>query len=164
MRLLACVTLALFVSAFAFSQTYTIQTVAGTAAQPENVPGISVSLPDGIRGLATDSAGNLFVSLPNENVVLRLDVKTGILTRVAGNWTRGFSGDNGPAASAQLNAPKALAVDGSGNLYVSDNGRIRKVSTNGRISTIAGTAGPGCRAVNPVRPETRAAHSAIIVE
>lgn len=73
-----------------------------------------------------------------------------MITTVAGNGTAGFSGDNGPATSAQLNLqqsqwlPAGVAVDASGNIFIVDAGnqRIRKVS-NGVITTIAGTGSPG---------------------
>src|SRR5207253_8045735 len=105
---------------------------------PENLPGASVSL-DQIGGVAVDAAGNVFLSLPRYTAVMRLDAKTGILTRVAGNASNGFSGDNGPAVDAQLYGPNGLALDPAGNLYIFDtnNKRIRKVS-NGIITTVAG--------------------------
>ena len=67
-----------------------------------------------------------------------------MITTVAGNGTPGFSGDNGPATSAQLNDPYGVAVDSAGNLYIADtdNNRIRKVS-NGVITTVAGNGTPG---------------------
>jgi len=63
---------------------------------------------------------------------------------VAGTGTAGFSGDNGPAISAQLYAPSGIALDAAGNLYIADtyNGAVRKVS-NGVITTVAGTGTPG---------------------
>ena len=62
------------------------------------------------------------------------------MTTVAGNGTLGFSGDGGPAVSAELNAPTGVAVDRAGNLFIADTGnrRIRKVSKDGTIATIAG--------------------------
>ena len=69
-----------------------------------------------------------------------------MITTVAGNGIRGYSGDNGPATNAQLNDPQGVAIDAAGNLYIVDGGnyRIRKVS-NGVITTVAGngTAGYG---------------------
>ncbi len=67
-----------------------------------------------------------------------------MITTVAGNGTPGFSGDNGPATSAQLYGPSAVAVDSAGNLYIADtvNNRIRKVS-NGVITTVAGNGTAG---------------------
>jgi uncharacterized protein (TIGR03437 family) len=75
---------------------------------------------------------------------LRLDATTGILTLVAGNGSTGFSGDNGPATSAQLNSPTGVALDSAGNLYIADtvNNRIRKVS-GGVITTVVGNGTPG---------------------
>src|SRR5262249_4009291 len=64
-------------------------------------------------------------------------VSGGVITTVAGNGTFGYSGDGGPAASAQIGYVNAIAVDSAGNLFLSDSARIRKVS-GGLISTIAG--------------------------
>jgi uncharacterized protein (TIGR03437 family) len=134
MRLLPASVLALAVSSFASGQTYTISTFAG-GGLPVNIPGTTASLSPGY--VAADPAGNLF--FVNGNIVLRLDATTGILTQVAGNGTTGFSGDNGPATSAQLYFPTGVAVDSAGNLYIADtnNHRIRKVS-KGVITTVAG--------------------------
>jgi hypothetical protein len=72
-------------------------------------------------------------------------VSTGIITTVAGTGVGGFSGDNGLATSAQLNAPVRVSVDVAGNIYIADfaNHRIRKVNTSGIITTIAGTGASG---------------------
>jgi hypothetical protein len=69
-------------------------------------------------------------------------IANGVVTTVAGTGFPGFSGDNGPATSAQLASPIAVAVDPAGNLYIADinNRRIRKVS-GGVITTVAGTLG-----------------------
>src|SRR5665213_14256 len=71
--------------------------------------------------------------------------QVGIISTVAGNGTSGYSGDNGPAASAALNLPEGVAVDGSGNLFIADlvNNRIRKVSPGGIITTYAGNGTAG---------------------
>jgi len=145
MRLLRIFCSILAVSCSLVGQSYTITTVAGTSGLPENVLGSSASLPDQIGGIGTDSAGNLFISLQTENVVLRFDAQTAMLTRVAGNWTSGFSGDGGLATSAQLQGPKGVAVDLSGNIYIADNGnsRVRKVSSGGMITTVAGNGTNG---------------------
>ena len=69
---------------------------------------------------------------------------TDTITTIAGRGSGGFSGDGGPAASAQLYAPRGLAVDAAGNLYVADvaNHRVRKVTPDGLITTVAGTGQP----------------------
>jgi hypothetical protein len=137
------------------SQAYTIETLAG-GSLPTNVPGPAVNLSFSysssyFSGTAIDKAGNVFFS--SLNAVFRLDAVTGMLTVVAGNGTRGFSGDNGPAITAKLNEPGAVALDTSGNLYIADlrNSRIRMVS-NGVITTVAGggsaTLGDGGPAIN----------------
>jgi uncharacterized protein (TIGR03437 family) len=89
------------------------------------------------QGVAVDSAGNLYIA-DFGNASIR-KVSNGIITTVAGNGTPGFSGDNGPATSAQLYLPYGVAVDSAGNLYIGDSGnnRVRKVS-NGVIATVAG--------------------------
>ncbi|HMD69739.1 MAG TPA: hypothetical protein VKF41_00265 [Bryobacteraceae bacterium] len=126
----------------AWGQTYTISTFAG-GGLPVNVPGASANLGyDAPRYMAADPAGNLF--FVDQNTVLRMDAATGLLTLVAGNGTTGFSGDNGPAISAQLNGPTGVAVDSAGAVYIADglNYRIRKVA-NVVITTVAGNGAYG---------------------
>ena len=135
--------LALIISSCAFSQNYTIQTVAGGGV-PVNIPGKSADLPQPYS-VAVDRAGNVYFG-EAQDAVLRLDATTGVLTLAAGNGSPGYSGDNGPATGAQLNFStypgyiKGLAFDSSGDLYIADGGRIREVS-NGVITTVAGGVG-----------------------
>ena len=125
----------------AFGQTYIATTFAGSVV-PENLPATSISL-GAIACLASDSSGNIFLAVLSSAAVFRVDAETGILTRVAGIGTSGFSGDGGPAVNAQLSGPpSAMAVDLSGNLYLADNLRVRKVA-NGVITTVAGTGVDG---------------------
>jgi uncharacterized repeat protein (TIGR01451 family) len=95
------------------------------------------------QGLALDSSSNLYIVDANNNRVRR--VSNGIVTTLAGNGIAGFSGDNGSAANAQLNSPRRIALDGAGNLYIADTGnqRVRKVSTTGIITTVAGNGSTG---------------------
>jgi len=158
MRLLSALVLALTVSSPAYGQTYTISTLAG-GALPLNIPGTAASLSPGY--VAADPAGNLF--FVDRNTVLRLDAATGILTRAAGDGTTGFSGDNGPAASAQLYFPTGIAVDSAGNLYIADtnNNRIRRVS-NGVIATVAGNGFSGFGGDNGLATSARLANPAAV--
>ena len=138
MRLFSAAILALVASWCAFAQTYTIKTFAG-GGLPVNVAGTSATL-RAPGSVAVDAAGNVFF-VDERDVVLRLDAKTGVVTLAAGNGTSGFSGDNGPATSAQLFTPQGVAVDAAGNLYIADwiNHVVRKVS-KGVITTVAGDA------------------------
>jgi trimeric autotransporter adhesin len=142
MRLRFAALLTLAIACSAFGQTYTIQTLAG-GGLPENIAGTSAGL-GRITWVAVDAGGNVYFTLPDYFVVMRLDAVTGVLTRVAGNGTPGSSGDGGPAASAQLHSPGALAVDATGSLYIADNDRVRYVY-DGLITTVAGggSASPG---------------------
>ncbi|MGC9946202.1 MAG: hypothetical protein ABSF64_07510 [Bryobacteraceae bacterium] len=143
MRLLTQFFLTLALCSAAPGQDYTIHTFAGGALL-NNVPATSVRLTQSGSGVAVDGAGNAYFAADVWNVVFRVDAATGELTRFAGNGTAGYSGDNGPATSAELNVVMGVAADAAGNVYIADtqNNRIRKVS-NGVITTIAGNGFPG---------------------
>ena len=124
----------------------TITTVAGTGAggfSGDGGPATNAQLtyPSGV---AVDTAGDLFVGDTGNNRIRMVDA-AGTVTTVAGTGTFGFSGDGGPAASAQLSGPSGVAVDRAGNLFIADhdNNRIRKVDSAGTISTVAGNGGGG---------------------
>ena len=92
--------------------------------------------------IALDAQGNLYLADTNNNRIRKVDVN-GIITTVAGNGLYGFSGDDGPATSAKLRWPTDVAVDSDGNLYIADtfNDCVRKVDTNGTITTFVGQGG-----------------------
>ncbi|HEY6392594.1 MAG TPA: Ig-like domain repeat protein, partial [Bryobacteraceae bacterium] len=95
-------------------------------------------------GLAIDGSGSVYIADSGNNRVRRIDGATGIISTVAGNGVAAFSGDGGPATSASLNYPSAVAVDSAGTLYIADgsNGRIRRVdAATGIITTLAGAGG-----------------------
>ena len=95
-------------------------------------------------GLASDASGNIYVADSGDNVIRELSSGTGLITLLAGNGQSVFTGDGGPATAASLNAPKGIAVDAAGNLYIADTGNavVRTVSANtGQISTLLGLGG-----------------------
>ena len=94
------------------------------------------------QGARFDSAGNLYVPTCNGASIRKIDT-AGNISTVAGNFMEGFAGDGGQATAAELQCPSGVAIDAAGNLYIADefNQVIRKVSTAGIISTIAGTPG-----------------------
>jgi sugar lactone lactonase YvrE len=107
-----------------------------------NQQGTSVSLYDPV-GMAVDANGDIFFADEGANVVYEV-TPNGAISIVAGIYnSNGYSGDNGPATSARLSDPLAVAVDSAGNLYIADTGNalIRKVNTSGVISTFAGMHG-----------------------
>jgi hypothetical protein len=118
-------------------QQYVISTYAGGAPAP----------PTAAIALAADAAGNVyfvdgygFQATPaRSNSVFKID-PSGSITRFAGNSRTGFSGDGGPATSASLYSPLAVAADRAGNVFIVDAGnqRIRRVGPDGTISTVAG--------------------------
>jgi len=97
------------------------------------------------RGVALDSAGNLYIADYNQRI-RKVAAGSGIITTVAGNGSFGFSGDGGTATAAALNDPNGVALDSAGNLYIADllNNRIRKVTAeSGIITTVAGNGSFG---------------------
>ena len=94
------------------------------------------------QGAAADAAGNLFIADMNNHVVRKVDTN-GVAKIVAGVGVLGFAGDNGAATNALFSQPVAVALDTNGNLFITDQGnnRVRKVDTNGTITTVAGNGG-----------------------
>ena len=119
-----------------------ITTVAGGGGGGDGGAATNASL-DLPQGVAMDVSGNLFIADHDNNRVRKVST-SGIITTVAGNGTSGYLGDGGAATNANL-SPTGVAVDASGNLFIADqdNSRVRKVSTNGIITTIAGGGGGG---------------------
>jgi trimeric autotransporter adhesin len=110
----------------------------GSATAAASAIGGGVQLYDP-QSIAFDSAGNYYIADTGNNRIRKVNTK-GIISTVAGNGTPGFAGDGGPATSAELNQPTGVFVDSQGNLYIADNlnNRVRKVSSSGTISTVAG--------------------------
>ncbi len=138
---------ALLSSIYSFTYGQNIKTVAGTGINDctgDGGPAISAAA-GGIAGITTDAVGNIYLADANYHVVRRINT-SGIINRVAGSaaFTPAFSGDGGSALSAELNYPNSIAINSSGELLIADqeNHRIRKISTSGTITTVAGNGFP----------------------
>jgi hypothetical protein len=90
-------------------------------------------------GVTITGGGVLYIADSGNNRVRKV-ATNGVVTTVAGNGSAGYAGDGGPGPSAKLTTPTGLALDGSGNLYIADTGNnvVRKLATNGTITTYAG--------------------------
>lgn len=120
-------------------------TIAGTGTQGnlgDGGPAIAAQL-NGPKAVAVDSIGNVYIGEAIGRV--RKIAPDGTIRTIAGTGTSGFSGDGGPAREAKLSWPISLAIDDAGNLYIADefNYRIRKVTADGIITTVAGNGYPG---------------------
>jgi sugar lactone lactonase YvrE len=96
------------------------------------------------HGLAIDASGNIYFSEQSNHKIKKINT-SGIVTTYVGTGAMGFAGDGGLATAAKLNNPTGICIDAMGNLYIADsnNHRIRKVSTNGIITTVAGNGTGG---------------------
>ena len=121
----------------------TIITVAGSGSSlsGDGGPATDVRL-SGIYGIAVDAVGNLFIADQAADKVRKVN-SAGIISTAAGNGVDLETGNGGPATAAIIGAPYGLAFDGAGNLYIAavDSNHIRKISTTGIITTIAGGNG-----------------------
>jgi uncharacterized protein (TIGR03437 family) len=106
------------------------------------------------NGVAVDSAGNLYIA-DTKNYRIRKVAPSGVITTVAGNGSSVYSGDGGLATSAGLGSPRSVAMEAAGSLLITDTThfRVRRLSSNGTISTVAGTgisdySGDGGPAIN----------------
>jgi trimeric autotransporter adhesin len=139
----------LLLTIYFFSPTFmmaqTITTIAGNGSSGHTGDGgTAVTASIGLsNGVATDNKGNIFICDGN-SCVRKVNI-AGIITNVAGNDTVGYSGDGGLATMAKLNRPTGLVIDSIGNIFIADrlNNRIRKINTNGIITTIAGNGAAG---------------------
>ena len=128
--------------------TGVITTVAGTGTDGysgDNGLATAAEL-DVPHGVAVDASGDLFIADTYSNRIREVDLSTGVITTLAGNGFPGYSGDNGQATAAELDAPRGVAVDSSGHLFIADTGNnaIREVNlSTGVITTVAGNGTAG---------------------
>ena len=119
-----------------------ITTIAGTGESGYSGDGgpAAVAQLDSPGKLAVDASGNVYIADTWNHRIRKVD-SAGLITTIAGTGERGYSGDGGLATEAQFFQIEALAVDSNGNVYISDGAhhRVRKIGTDGVISTIAGT-------------------------
>ncbi len=142
--------------------TGNISTYAGTGDTAFNAPEEATARATNLHepsGVALDAAGNLYVADKEHDRIRRI-TPAGLISTVAGTATRGYrvSDEGAAAASAQLNRPNTLTLDGAGNLYIADTGnnRVRRVNTAGVITTVAGTGTAAYRASDEGVPATSA--------
>lgn len=115
--------------------------VSGTGGDGGPATAAQLNTPECVIG---DTLGNLYIADCQNSRVRKIDT-FGVITTIAGTGVQGFSGDGGPATAAKLSGPSGLAMDNAGNIYVSNlyTNRIRKITSAGIISTIAGNGTAG---------------------
>lgn len=127
------------------AQGYIISTVAGGSPYITSIgdgQAATNAFLNSPNSVAVDTAGNLYIADSGGNAIRKVTAATGVISTFAGTGGAGFSGDGGPAVYAQLHGPGGITLDAGGNLYISDlfNNRLRKVDTQGVITTVAGSS------------------------
>jgi hypothetical protein len=144
LRIVALLFVAIFTHSFTDPASATLSGTIDTYVGGGNGDGddaINATVdPRGIALVGSASAPTIYLADGLNHRVRRVDGTTGIITTIAGTGVSGFSGDGGQGQNAQLWLPTDVAVDNAGNVYIADlmNNRVRKVGTDGRISTFAG--------------------------
>lgn len=133
--------------AIANGVNYTVSTYVGDGATPcDTTPNtLANTLTTNLWFVTSDAAGNLYYPDLGRGLICKIDTN-GNVTRIGGNGTSGVGAENVQATSTTLDSPMQVAVDSSGNVYFTEysvNGAVRKIATNGVISTIYNTARTG---------------------
>jgi hypothetical protein len=137
-----------------------ITTIAGNGSSGDagdGGPATNAKL-DNPGAVVIDTAGNIYISDGNNYKIRRVDISSGVITTIAGTGVSGYNGDNIPATNAQLGVVQDICIDKAGNLYLADqvNIRVRKISTSGVITTIAGNGGFSATGTGDGGPATAA--------
>jgi len=135
---------AVFFTVIGNSYAQTLSTVAGIYLG-DDFP-MEHAILKGPMGFHIDPSGNIYIADTDNHRIRKIDAETGIITTIAGNGNKDFSGDGGLAINASLYAPYDVCLDSHGNIYIVDcnNNRIRKIDAEtGIISTIAGNGKGG---------------------
>ena len=123
------------------SANWSVSTVAGAAGQSGSADGAGTAAQfNGPRGIAIDSSGTLYIADTFNNTIRKITSDGNVTTWAGAAGAAGFV--DGAAGTARFNQPAGLAVDSSGSVYVADsaNNAIRKITGDGTVSTLAGTA------------------------
>jgi uncharacterized protein (TIGR03437 family) len=123
--------------------SYSIDTIAGSDLVGDNGPATAAQIAN-VHGIALDRQGNLYIA-DTDNHRVRKITPAGTISTLAGTGHAGAAGDGGLATNAQLNSPYGLTADAAGNIYVADfgNHKVRRIATDGSITTVAGTGQKG---------------------
>ncbi len=114
------------------AQQYTISTIAGVGGNQADYGDGTLATQSGVydpTSVGVDPSGNVFIVQFLSQILREVTASTGIITQAVGTGTYGFQGDNGPAVQAEISDIHGIAVDSSGNIFLSDtgNGRLRRV-------------------------------------
>jgi len=118
-----------------------IDTVVGIGDNGDGGPAVDAVIdPHGLGAGHQTQLADIYIADSHNNQIRRVDGVSGTVSSVAGTGVSGFSGDGGLATAARLASPSAVVVDRNGNLYIADqnNNRVRRVSSRGTITTVAG--------------------------
>jgi len=128
-------------------QDTTVKTIVGNGNQGyagDGGPALSAEV-DLVYGICLDDTGNIYLDDWNNHLVRKVSKKTGIINFIGGNGVAGYSGDGGPATSAEIHSPYGLTIDSVGNLYINDevDNAVRKITASTKIITTIVSNGSG---------------------